>query len=246
MEKLKKILKAEFINGRSTFDWIYLLIGLAVQVFAIWYGYHTGNPDSIIAIISGLTGIVSVVLCAQGKISFYIFGYIQLFTYVFGIAIPCALWGECIENVFYFVTMVYGTYIWFKNYGITKTGSTEVKSKKMDVKQWILSIAALLCFTIVFAIFLDKAHIWLPSIFPIADPKPFLDSFTTISPAVAQILLMYGYREQWAFWAIEDISSIILFIQLGSWVMVAQYLFWTINCIYGWYMWTKSTKKEYI
>ena len=39
-----------------------------------------------------------------------------------------------------------------------------------------------------------------------------------------------------------DVTSVVMFIILGNWVMVAQYIFWTINCIYGWVKWSKSSK----
>ena len=55
---------------------------------------------------------------------------------------------------------------------------------------------------------------------------------------------MLGYREQWAFWIIEDILSLVMFIILSNWIMVAQYLFWTINCIYGLIKWSKLNNKN--
>lgn len=242
--KIKNALKAEFISGRTLFDWIFLACGVVLQIAAITIGFVSGNPESWMSIISGLTGIVAVVLCAQGKISFYVFGYIQLLTYVFGIAIPFALWGEVIENIFYFVTMVYGTYVWFKNYRTKSNGSAEIKSKKLTKKGWIISLVVFTLGTVATGIFLTHAHTLLPAIFTEADPTPWLDAVTTIAPFIAQIFMMLGYRDQWAFWIVEDIISIIMFIILGSWVMVAQYLFWTVNCVYGWYMWTRANKEE--
>lgn len=244
MTKIKNALKAEFIKGRTVFDWIFLACGVIMQIVAIAIGFASGNPESWISIISGLTGIVAVVLCAQGKISFYVFGYVQLLTYVFGIAIPFALWGEVIENIFYFITMVYGTYVWFKNYRTKENGSSEIAAKKLTANGWLISCITLVGGILLVGVFLSVAHIMLPSIFTEPDPTPWLDAVTTVAPFIAQILMMLGYRDQWAFWIIEDVISIIMFIILGSWVMVAQYLFWTINCIYGWYMWTKASKKD--
>lgn len=129
MNKIKSFLKAEFVEGKRQFDWGFLSFGLILQIFAIIYGYLTGNPDGVIAIISGITGVIAVVLCAQGKISSYVFNYTQLLTYVFGVVIPYALWGEFIENIFYFITMFYGVYVWFKNYGKNKDGSTSIRAK---------------------------------------------------------------------------------------------------------------------
>ena len=113
-------LKAEFINGRTAFDWGFLALGLLLQTLAIIYGYITGTPDNLVSIISSITGVISVVLCAQGKISFYLFAYVQMFTYTFGVAIPNHLWGEAWENLFYFITQTYGIYALFKIYRIKK------------------------------------------------------------------------------------------------------------------------------
>lgn len=232
MERIKKWLRAEFINGQTAFDWAFLVFGLLLQVFAIVYGYVSGTPDNVASIISALTGVVSVVLCAQGKISFYLFGYIQLFTYVFGVALPNHLYGEIGENVFYVITMIIGMVIWAKNYKKAEndTDKVEIKAKELTTKNNLIMWGIMIVGTIILTIILNNTN----------DPVPFFDAVTTIPAFVAQILLMLGYREQWVGWIIEDISSVIMFVIIGNWVMVAQYVFWTINCVYGWIKWSKS------
>lgn len=232
MERIKKWLRAEFINGQTAFDWAFLVFGLLLQVFAIVYGYVSGTPDNVASIISALTGVVSVVLCAQGKISFYLFGYIQLFTYVFGVALPNHLYGEIGENIFYVITMIIGMVIWAKNYKRAEndTDKVEIKAKELTTKNNLIMWGIMIVGTIILTIILNNTN----------DPVPFFDAVTTIPAFVAQILLMLGYREQWVGWIIEDISSVIMFVIIGNWVMVAQYIFWTINCVYGWIKWSKS------
>lgn len=232
MKKVRNILRSEFINGQTKFDWLFMFFGIALQVFAIVYGYMTGTPDNAASIISAITGVVSVVLCAQGKISFYVFGYIQLFTYVFGVAIPNHLYGEIYENIFYLVTMVYGTFVWAKNYRVKQNGSSEIKAKRMSKTGFVAAHTLMTILTVVLAVILKCTD----------DPVPVFDAITTVPAFTAQIFLMLGYREQWFGWVIEDISSVIMFILIGNWVMVAQYVFWTVNCVYGWYKWSKTEK----
>ena len=228
-------IKAEFINGRTKFDWIYLAFGLILQTFAIVYGYITGTPDSVISIICSIAGVISVVFCAQGKISFYLFAYIQMFTYTFGVAIPNHLWGEAWENLFYFITQTYGIYAWYKIYRVKKDNqSAEVKGKKLKALGWTITTLILVIGTTILTIVLKKTN----------DPQPFLDAISTIPAFIAQILMVLGYREQWLHWLIIDVASVIMFIAVGNWVMVAMFIFWTINCIYGWYKWTKSAKYD--
>lgn len=135
MDKIKNVLRDEFISGKKWYDFAFMGVGLVLQVIAIVAGFMNGEPESIGLIISGIMGVVSVVLCSQGKISFYIFGFIQLFTYVFFFTIPNRLHGETIENGMYFLSMLYGIYVWAKLYGRNKDNqSTEIKSKKLSIK----------------------------------------------------------------------------------------------------------------
>ena len=48
------------------------------------------------------------------------------------------------------------------------------------------------------------------------------------------------YREQWLFWIVIDVLCIKLWAVAGNWSMVAMYIGWTANCIYGWKNWSES------
>lgn len=234
--KFGQLLKEEFINGKGPVDWAMFAVGLALQILAIVLGFISGTPDSVGLIISGLTGVISVVLCSQGKISFYIFGYIQLFTYVFCFALPQHLWGEFIENIMYAVSMVIGMIIWAKNYRRRENAKTiEIKAKKLGVKGNIITALIFVLGTIGYWIFLKNVPM-----FGVLDSQPFVDSITSVPAYIAQIFMILGFREQWIYWLILDIGSVVLAIRAGSWVMTAQFVFWCINCIYGFILWHKS------
>ena len=240
MNKVGVILKNEFVSGKTKFDWLFLGVGILLQAIAIVSGYINGTPDSVGLIISGLTGVVSVILCSQGKISFYLFGYIQLFTYVFCFSIPNRLHGETIENGMYFITMIIGMVIWARNYRRDSSNeSIEIKSKKLSVAKNIIVAVVFVVGTIGYWIFLQNVPM-----FGVLDSDPFFDSITSVPAYIAQILMILGYREQWIYWFILDVFSIVLAIRAGSWVMTAQFVFWTLNCVYGYWKWTKSTMNQ--
>jgi len=229
--KLKELLKNEFISGRKRIDWLFLWVWLLLQIIAIIVWFVTGQPDSIRLIISGLTWVISVVLCSQWKFSFYLFGYIQLLTYVFFFAIPNRLHGETIENAMYFVTMIYWMYIWFKNYRKDKnTESIEIKARKLKRRWWIVTIASFVLWTIWYRLFLDNVPM-----FGQMDSQPFMDSITSVPAYIGQILMVLWFREQRLFWLILDVFSVILAFRAWSWVMVAQFIFRCANCVY-WYL----------
>ena len=234
--KFGQLLKEEFINGKGPVDWAMFAVGLALQVLAIVLGFISGTPDSVGLIISGLTGVISVVLCSQGKISFYIFGYIQLFTYVFCFALPQHLWGEFIENIMYATSMVIGMIIWAKNYRRRENSKTiEIKAKKLGVKGNIITALIFVLGTIGYWIFLKNVPM-----FGVLDSQPFVDSITSVPAYIAQVFMVLGFREQWIYWLILDIGSVVLAARAGSWVMTFQFIFWVINCIYAWFKWSKS------
>ena len=134
-------------------------------------------------------------------------------------------------NLFYFITQTYGIYAWYKIYRIKQENqSAEVKAKKLNALGWLITMGGLLSGVTVLTIILRNTN----------DPLPFLDAISTIPAFIAQVLMVLGYREQWLHWIIIDIASVIMFLMIGNWMMVVMFIFWTLNCVYGWYKWTKS------
>lgn len=238
MNMIKNALKNEFVSGKTWFDWMFLVVGLILQIIAIIAGFVSGNPDSIGLIISGLTGVISVVLCSQGKISFYLFGFVQLITYVFCFSIPNNLHGETVENIMYFITMIYGMQVWAKHYVKNiRTESTEIHARKLSARGNIITACIFVIGTIIYYIFLKNIPM-----FGALDSDPFFDSITSIPAYIAQVFMVLGFREQWIYWLILDVFSVVLAIRAGSLVMTAQFVFWTLNCIYGYINWTRLSK----
>lgn len=241
MDRIKYVLLDEFVSGKTWFDWAFLGVGLALQILAIVMGFMAGTPDSPGLIVSGIAGVVSVVLCSQGKISFYLFGFVQLFTYVFCFSIPNRLHGETVENAMYFITMLYGIYAWKKRYGANheRSDSLEIRARKLGIRGNAVLFAGF-CIGVV-AYYLVLANV---PMFGSMDSDPFMDSITSVPAYIAQILMVMGFREQWLYWFILDVGSIALAARAGSWVMTAQFVFWTLNCCYGFWNWTRMAKPE--
>lgn len=219
MKSINNILYTEFIKGRNIFEHMFLLTGIVLQ-FIVYYI----TKDTMVSLVSGITGIISVVLCSQRKISFYFFGFIQLFTYMY-LAWQQRFYGELVENIFYIITMIIGIITWLKNYN---KDEQIVESKRLSIIQLsiISSIMILLC--IIVGYYMSNYT---------DNTQPYMDSFSTIPAFIAQSLLMLRYREQWIFWVIIDIVSIFMWSIAGNWIMVIQFIFWTINCLYGYIKW---------
>lgn len=208
------------MNKLKVFNWSFMLVGILLQVICF---ILTG--DDILSFICGLSGAINVVLCSQKKLSFYFFAYIQMFTYII-IIFQQHLYGELFENIFYVITTTIALFIWIKNYNKEEK---EINTQKLTKNQCIIYCSIFVIGTILLYIVLKNTN----------DPKPFLDSISTVPAFIAQILLMTRYREQWIGWLIVDIATLILWISIGNIFMVFQYVFWIMNCIYGYIKWSK-------
>ena len=148
-----------------------------------------------------------------------------MFTYII-IIFQQHLYGELAENIFYVITTTIALLLWRKNYNKEEK---EVIARELSKQAWILCCSIFIISTILLYIILLTTN----------DPRPFLDAISTVPAFIAQILLMLRYREQWIMWFIVDVATLILWISIGNIFMIMQYIFWIINCIYGYINWSK-------
>lgn len=224
-----KWIKNEFWNGYSWFERIFMLAMVLLQVVVYCFA-----PDSPIGMVCGIAGVICVVLTAKGKISSYLFNFIQMITYMI-ICWDAKLFLEFGEQIFYFVACIFGVFLWKKNMRKNDDGTEQVIAKKFKPWHWVVTIAVTVVTTVLLGTF---GEVILDS------TLPYLDAFTVALSVIAQLLMVWRYREQWAVWIVIDIASLVMFVMLGQWSMVVMYVAWTINAFYGWYNWTKLNKIE--
>lgn len=225
---VKNWLMKHFWNGYSVFEKLFLAFMLALQIVVF-----VVCPDSPLNIIAGLAGVVSVVMCAKGRTMFYFIGFIQTITYLV-LAWQNRFYGEVLENMFYFVTMIWGIFVWKRNSVQNEDGTEEVAAKKFTPLQWVLSVAGTIALTVVVGFLLDK----------VGSAQAYTDAATNVMAIFAQLLMVRRYREQWVWWLVIDLFCIKLWFVAGNWSMVAMYIAWTANAIYGWYNWSKLNKTQ--
>lgn len=222
---MKQWLKNEFITGYNKFEHIFLLAMVLLQVIM-----YCIVPDTAIGMVCGIAGVICVVLTAKGKISSYVFNFIQTVTYMI-ICWNAGLYLEWGEQIFCFCACIYGIFAWKKNMSTEQT----VIAKKFKWWQWFAVAGITAVTTIGLGYFADIV---------LNSTLSYLDAFTVALAIIGQMLMTWRYREQWAMWIIINVTSIVMFIILKNWSMVAMYIAWTINAIYGWLNWTKLSKIE--
>lgn len=205
---------------RST--WIFLILGILVQVVT-FYVLPEDNPWSL---VSGLLGICSVVLGAQGNIWSFVFGFAQVGTYTYLCCIE-HFYAEIAMNMYYFVTMLYGVYCWRRR---LQQDTKQLQTRRLPARLIPWMSAGLLLLSLLTG--------WLLSRYT-DDPQPYMDALTTVPAIAAQLLMVLAYREQWYLWLVVDVLAVVMWLRAENYCMAAQYAFWCANCVYGYIQWTK-------
>ena len=163
---MRNLLKNE-LTGWKLIEIFWLLLACAVITgLSIYWG------DSLMGIVSSVTGVACVVCTGKGKLSAYLFGLINCVLYAI-ISYRATLYGETMLNALYYIPMQFvGLAVWSKHIN-SETG--EVKKRKMSLRGLVLLIVAIAAGTYLYGLLLQQ----------LGDAMPFVDAFTTVSSVVA-------------------------------------------------------------
>lgn len=216
--------KQELFGGWKPFEAAWLLLFIAVQI-----GIYIYNPDSILGMVSGISGIICNVFVSKGKISNYFFGLIFAYTY-FYISLGANFLGEMNTTLYVYIPAQFiGYFLWKANMQ-KEQGADAVVAKALTAKGWMGLIAFLVIGTFLFVQLLNH----------FGGSSTGLDGLSTIIVIAAQALMVLRYREQWLLWIVLNIISIALWAENTSmYVMYSAYL---LNSLYGYYNWSKLQK----
>lgn len=209
-------------------SWIFISVGILVQIITYLF-----VPSSAIALISGLLGVCSVVLGAQGNILTFVFGFAQVGTYSY-LCWQERFYAELLLNAYYFFTMIYGVYVWRRRLFKEDEQKLQVQTRRLSIQKLIVVLLGSILLSVLTGYILQVYT---------NDSQPYMDAFTTIPALVAQVLMILVYREQWYIWLVVDVLATIMWLQANNYCMAVQYAFWCANCFYGYYQWNKALTK---
>ena len=219
-------LKEEFLSGWKPFEVVWVVIFLAAQIIA-----YVFMPDSLLGMISGITGILCVVLVSKGKISNYFFGLIFAYTY-FYVSWGSNFLGEMNTALYVYIPSQFIGYFMWKQNMQSDNGGESVIAKALTPKGWAILLLSVGIGTLCFVQALKAA----------GGSSTELDGLTTIITVAAQLLMILRYREQWLLWIVLNVLSILLW--QGQPAMYLMYSAYLLNSLYGYYNWTKLVKVE--
>lgn len=226
MEKTKRIF-ADW--SRFEICWLVLSTVIMIVLSVIW-------GDNLLALISGITGILGVVLAAKGKVSTYIFATVNVAIYAL-LTFQNHLYGEFMLNAFYYIPMNFiGFYLWSKH---KDNESVEVEGKKLTGKQTVILFAAVAVVVLVYWQILSR----------IGGQLALIDAMSTVFSVVALIMQVARYAEQWLLWIIVNVVSVVMWLLLigkdsSAVTMVVMWIAYLFNSVYGYYNWRKLAAKN--
>lgn len=209
-------------------SWLVISSLLVVGLSLMW-------GDSLLAIFSSLAGIISVVLCAKGKIENYAFGMINAITYAY-ICYQAHIFGETMYNILMIPMIIIGVISWKKN---MEANESEVKARNLTPAGWLILIVGSILAVAAYS-FILKA---------LGGAFALVDAASTTFSVIATLLMLARYSEQWVMWVIVNAVSVVLwaiaFINgngsgITYLVMWIAYLF---NSVYGYINWRKMAEK---
>jgi nicotinamide mononucleotide transporter len=218
----------------SKFSW--LEWGMMTAIVGLGLYFFLTSSDEwwyrALDLVVAICGVISVVLCAKGKISNYYFALINVAGYAI-LAYHNAYYGELMLNAFYYLPVnVIGLVFWRRHRA--KQNASVVEAKKLSKRNFAL--IALGC-----ALAITGYAFWLSTL---GNAAPYLDSTTNVLSIVAMILMITRYREQWVLWIVVDIVTVIMWILAGDLTMIAMWSIFLINAVHGWLVWGRLARGE--
>ena len=226
-------------------DWTKFEKGLMIVATALMIVLSFIWKYTPIGTLSAVTGVISVVLCAKGRVSNYVFGMVYVTAYAY-VAFKNKLYGEVMMNLLYYVPMnVIGFITWTKlakkKAESAQTGdvSKDVETRHMSSKQrWM---------TFVIAVVVILAY-WQLLKF-MGGNLALIDSCSTIVSIIAMYLQVMRYTESWIMWIFTNLISIVLWLTAmltqdsNNITMLLMWSAYLVNSTYGYINWKKLEAK---
>ena len=188
---MQRILKNEF-TGWKPIELFWLVLACAIITgLSVYWG------DSLMGIISSLTGVACVVCTGKGKLSAYLFGLVNCVLYAI-ISYRAKLYGETMLNALYYIPMQFvGLAVWSRH---MNEATGEVEKRKMRPQGLALLTVVMAAATYFYGLLLQH----------LGDAMPFVDAFTTVSSVLAMIVSIRMFAEQWYIWVAVDVFSVYM------------------------------------
>ena len=226
-----------------------MLAAIAVTTISDFRAGESGHIGLLIAAFGSLAGILCVMCSANGNIFTFLFGIFNVSIY----AVVCFInWhkggaglGNALINGLYFLPMQFIGYFQWRKRGAE--ADKQVSARRFTGKQWML-------YSILFVVGTAAVYLILAAVDKSAAGKflkvaVLMDAVSMVCNLIGQYLLSTAYMEQWVFWILVNVSSVVMWVvtlsessDSYSAIYAAQYFFYLLNSINGMRIWLRLSR----
>jgi nicotinamide mononucleotide transporter len=167
-----------------------------------------GYPMSYVELFGTLFYLCSVWLIARRRMLTWPVGIVSVLLYA-ALFYQIRLYSDALEQVYYLAASIYGWWHWSKSRRAIDKAVVGVRYSSVQGIIWGLGITAV--FSIALGVFMSRAHVLLPTLFPEKASYPLIDALTTVMSFTAMWLLARRRIESWLYWIIVDVIGIWLY-----------------------------------
>lgn len=227
---LRAYVREEFSGWRAwEAAWLAAACAVILALSLYW-------QESVMGIVSAVTGVACVVCTGKGKLSAYLFGAVNTLLYAL-IAYQARFYGEVMLNaLYYFPMQFYGLYVWSRH---MNAETHEVEKREMRLRGRLLLTGSIAGATLVYGLLLRK----------MGGALPFVDALSTVVSVVAMIISIRMYAEQWILWIVVDVVTVVMwgvaFAQGND--SIATLLMWIVylgNAVVMYFKWRREARKH--
>lgn len=202
--------------------------GLAASLMIGHIAYGWGSAPW--EILSAVSGVICVVLVAEGKLSNYLWGLVN-----------CTLYGlTSYHNGFYGdMTLNWLIYVPFQFIGFclwrNAMSGEDLPMKRLMASQLVLGAAVLSLSVYILGLMLAE----------VGGQHPFTDASNVALSLLATLLMALRYREQWLCWIAVNLTGIWLWVGVdgGDKAALLMWVAFLINSIYGYIAWSRVSRR---
>ena len=230
---------------------LFILIGMAVVTVVVtairFKEADSGRAMLLISAFGSLMGVLCTVLAANGRILTFLFGILDVSIYG-AMCLIGAKYGNAALHLLYFLPMQFVGYFQWKNRGAHE--EKKVQARRLNGNQWLL-YGGIFLVGLVVAYFilaaLDKKEAagvikWVA----------LADAFSMMCNILGQYLLSTAYMEQWYFWILVNVSTIIMWVltirqepdSAFAHIYIVKYSFYLLNSLNGLRIWYNLSRRE--
>ncbi len=194
-------------------------------------------PLSYIEFIGTVFGLIGVWLATKQKIASWPVGLVNVSAF-FILFYQVQLYSGMFLQAFYFVTNLYGWYIWRMQ--LSKDQAPATLTNK-----WRFALfAATIVLTLLVGYLVQKLPALFPAVFTAPASQPYYDAFIAIASIVGQVLLTRRIIDNWYIWVVVNAFSVFVFYRQGLYLLSIEFFVFLLLAMKGIMDWQKDKNHQ--